>query len=91
MAAPRHTVVANLLTGRVNDLPNALIQAHRCLKPDSAFTGAMFGGDSVLELRTSLQLSELERDRDSLGSATAVIDQAMLSNPNDVVSVPATL
>ncbi|KAI9179953.1 hypothetical protein H9P43_005314 [Blastocladiella emersonii ATCC 22665] len=55
-------VVSNLSMHWVNDLPGVLIQAHRCLKPDGVFIGAMLGGDSVFELRTSLQLAELERE-----------------------------
>ncbi len=31
------------------------------LKPDAPFLGVMFGGDTLFELRTSLQLAELER------------------------------
>ena len=33
----------------------------RCLKKDCAFIGAMFAGDTLFELRVSLQLAELER------------------------------
>jgi len=33
----------------------------RCLKKDSPFIGAMFAGDTLFELRVSLQLAELER------------------------------
>jgi NADH dehydrogenase [ubiquinone] 1 alpha subcomplex assembly factor 5 len=39
-----------------------LIQIRRSLKPDGVFVGAMFGGDTLFELRTSLQLAELERE-----------------------------
>lgn len=45
----------------VNDLPGALIQFNRALKPDSPFLGCLFGGDTLFELRTSLQLAEQER------------------------------
>lgn len=38
-----------------------LAQAARLLKPDSPFLAAIFGGDSLFELRTSLQLADLER------------------------------
>ncbi|NXH48666.1 NDUF5 hydroxylase, partial [Dicaeum eximium] len=37
-------------------------QIHQVLKPDGAFIGAMFGGDTLYELRCSLQLAELERE-----------------------------
>ncbi|CAK7263361.1 hypothetical protein SEPCBS57363_000538 [Sporothrix epigloea] len=44
-----------------NDLPGVLTQINRLLKPDSPFLGAMLGGDTLYELRTSLQLAEQER------------------------------
>ncbi|XP_044519349.1 arginine-hydroxylase NDUFAF5, mitochondrial isoform X2 [Gracilinanus agilis] len=46
----------------VNDLPRAFKQIHHVLKPDGVFIGAMFGGDTLFELRCSLQLAELERE-----------------------------
>ncbi|KAI9222103.1 S-adenosyl-L-methionine-dependent methyltransferase [Blastocladiella britannica] len=55
-------VVSNLSLHWVNDLPGTLIQTRQCLKPDGVFIGAMLGGDSLFELRTSLQLAELERE-----------------------------
>ncbi|KDN53020.1 S-adenosyl-L-methionine-dependent methyltransferase [Tilletiaria anomala UBC 951] len=45
-----------------NDLPGALIQIRRALKPDGVFVGAICGGDTLFELRTSLQLAEQERE-----------------------------
>ena len=45
-----------------NDLPGALIQIQRALKPDGLFIGAICGGDTLFELRTSLQLAEQERE-----------------------------
>ncbi|NXU74596.1 NDUF5 hydroxylase, partial [Oreotrochilus melanogaster] len=39
-----------------------LLQIHQVLKPDGVFIGAMFGGDTLYELRCSLQLAELERE-----------------------------
>lgn len=45
-----------------NDLPGALIQIRRALKPDGVFIGALSGGDTLFELRTSLQLAEQERE-----------------------------
>lgn len=46
----------------VNDLPGTLIQIRRTLRPDGVFIGSMFGGDTLFELRTALQLAELERE-----------------------------
>ncbi|KAL8823349.1 MAG: hypothetical protein Q9191_005937 [Dirinaria sp. TL-2023a] len=45
----------------INDLPSLLAQINHILKPDSPFIAAMLGGDSLYELRTSLQLSEQDR------------------------------
>lgn len=55
-------VVSNLALHWANDLPGALIQARHALKPDGVFIGALFGGDTLYELRTALQLAETERD-----------------------------
>lgn len=45
----------------VNDLPAILANINTVLKPDSPFLAAMLGGDSLFELRTSLQLADLDR------------------------------
>ncbi|KAL8173353.1 UNVERIFIED_CONTAM: NADH dehydrogenase [ubiquinone] 1 alpha subcomplex assembly factor 5 [Gekko kuhli] len=55
-------VVSSLSLHWVNDLPKALHEIHQVLKPDGVFVGAMFGGDTLYELRCSLQLAELERE-----------------------------
>ncbi|KAI8971083.1 S-adenosyl-L-methionine-dependent methyltransferase [Pilobolus umbonatus] len=55
-------VVSCLSLNWVNDLPGALIQIKNSLQPDGVFIGAMFGGDTLFELRTSLQLAEVERE-----------------------------
>ena len=52
-------VLSSLSLHWVNDLPGMLSQANRILKPDSPFLAAMLGGDSLFELRTSLQLADL--------------------------------
>lgn len=44
----------------VNDLPGALIQIRRALKPDGLFIAALFGGDTLTELRQSLAEAEIE-------------------------------
>jgi len=43
-----------------NDLPGALIQIRRALVPDGLFLGAIFGGDTLTELRQSLTEAEIE-------------------------------
>ncbi|KAJ8139606.1 hypothetical protein OY671_007183 [Metschnikowia pulcherrima] len=55
------TVISNLSLHWINDLPQALANINRVLKPDGLFMGTIFGGDTLYELRTSLQLAELER------------------------------
>ncbi|KAJ3033895.1 hypothetical protein HDV00_005664 [Rhizophlyctis rosea] len=55
-------IVSSLSLHWVNDLPGTLIQARRALKPDGLFLAGMFGGDTLYELRTSLQLAEIERE-----------------------------
>jgi NADH dehydrogenase [ubiquinone] 1 alpha subcomplex assembly factor 5 len=42
----------------INDLPGLFKQIHHKLKEDGCFIAAMVGGDSLYELRGSLQLAE---------------------------------
>jgi len=59
--APRFDLVlSNLSLHWVNDLPGALVQANRCLKPDGLFLGAILGGDTLHELRDCLMQAELD-------------------------------
>ncbi|XP_054460847.1 arginine-hydroxylase NDUFAF5, mitochondrial [Anoplopoma fimbria] len=55
-------VVSSLSLHWINDLPGALKQIHQVLKPDGVFIGAMVGGETLYELRCSLQLAETERE-----------------------------
>lgn len=54
-------VVSNLSMHWVNDLPGCLTQIKNVLVPDGVFIGSIFGGDTLYELRCSLQLAEIER------------------------------
>ena len=54
-------VVSSLSLHWINDLPSLLAQVARVLQPDSPFLAAMLGGDSLYELRSSLQLADLDR------------------------------
>ena len=54
-------VLSSMSLHWINDLPGVLAQINNILKPDSPFLGAMLGGDTLFELRTSLQLAEQER------------------------------
>lgn len=53
-------VVSNLAMHWVNDLPGAMLQANRSLKPDGLFLASIFGGETLKELRQSLMLAENE-------------------------------
>ena len=44
----------------VNDLPGALIQIGRILKPDGLLLGAMLGGATLWQLRQALAAAESE-------------------------------
>ncbi len=51
-------VISSLSLHWVNNLPAALLEIARCLKPDGLFLAAMFGEKTLLELRRSLIASE---------------------------------
>jgi len=53
-------VLSNLSLHWVNDLPGALAQARRSLKPDGLFLGALLGGDTLNELHHALKTAEIE-------------------------------
>jgi NADH dehydrogenase [ubiquinone] 1 alpha subcomplex assembly factor 5 len=54
-------VISNLVLHWINDLPGILHQINRCLTPDGLFLAALLGGDTLYELRGSIQLAEQER------------------------------
>jgi SAM-dependent methyltransferase len=53
-------VVSALALQSVNDLPGALVQVRRALKPDGLFLAALLGGDTLTELRQSFAAAEAE-------------------------------
>lgn len=53
-------VVSCLSLHAVNDLPGALVQVRRALKPDGLFLGCLFGGGTLGELRQALSIAESE-------------------------------
>ena len=55
-------VISNLALHWVNDLPGALVQIRRALKPDGLFLASLFGPDTLGELRTCLAEAEIELD-----------------------------
>jgi SAM-dependent methyltransferase len=53
-------VVSSLGLHWTNDLPGALVQIRRALKPDGLFLAALLGGSTLIELRTCLFEAEAE-------------------------------
>jgi SAM-dependent methyltransferase len=53
-------VVSGLALQHANDLPGALIQIRRTLRPDGLFLGCMLGGATLTELRQALTEAESE-------------------------------
>ncbi|AXE65576.1 SAM-dependent methyltransferase [Hyphomonas sp. CACIAM 19H1] len=53
-------VVSPLTLHWVNDLPGALVQIRRILKPDGLFLGALFGAGTLAELREVMSEAETE-------------------------------
>jgi SAM-dependent methyltransferase len=61
LAAESLDLAASLLAlHAVNDLPGALIQIKRALRPDGLFIACLLGGQSLTELRQSLLAAEVE-------------------------------
>ncbi len=59
-AAHSFDLVVSLLSLHwVNDLPGALVQVRQALKPDGLFLAAMFGGETLKELRAALAEAEI--------------------------------
>ena len=53
-------VLSNLSLHWANDLPGALVQIRRSLKPDGLFLAALLGEGTLQELRTALMAAEME-------------------------------
>ncbi len=53
-------VLSNLSLHWVNDLPGALAQMRRAVKPDGLLLATLFGGETLRELRTALLEAEIE-------------------------------
>jgi NADH dehydrogenase [ubiquinone] 1 alpha subcomplex assembly factor 5 len=54
-------VISNLALHWINDLPGIMVQINRSLVADGLFLAAILGGDTLYELRGSIQLAEQER------------------------------
>ncbi len=73
-----------------SDLPGTLIQLRRALKPDGLLLAAMFGGSTLVELRTALFEAELAEEggvsprvspTTELGDAAALLQRAGFAMP----------
>ncbi|KAI0065953.1 S-adenosyl-L-methionine-dependent methyltransferase [Artomyces pyxidatus] len=73
-------IVSCLSLHWVNDLPGVLVQIKEALKPDGVFMGALFGGDTLFELRTALQLAEVEREGGISPHISPMADPRDMSN-----------
>ena len=82
--------VSNLALHWTADLPGALIQLRRTLKPDGLLLAAMLGGRTLVELRTALFEAELAEEGGvgprlspsiELGDAAALLQRAGFALP----------
>ncbi|KAF8592760.1 S-adenosyl-L-methionine-dependent methyltransferase [Ramaria rubella] len=76
----QEAIVSCLSLHWVNDLPGTLIQIKNALKPDGFFLAAMFGGETLFELRTSLQVAEVEREGGISPHVSPMTDTRDVSN-----------
>jgi NADH dehydrogenase [ubiquinone] 1 alpha subcomplex assembly factor 5 len=83
-------VVSNLVLHWTSDLPGALVQLRRVLRPDGLLLAAMLGGQTLVELRTALFDAELEQEGGvsprvspavELGDAAALLTRAGYALP----------
>jgi len=64
----------------VNDLPGALAQIRRALKPDGLFLAALIGGETLGELRESLAVAESEIDGGASPRVSPFVDVRTLGS-----------
>ena len=69
-------VASTLSLHWVNDLPGALVQIRRALKPDGLFLAAMLGGDTLIELRRAFLEAEAETTGGTSPHTSPVADVA---------------
>jgi SAM-dependent methyltransferase len=83
-------VVSNLILHWAADLPGALAQLRRVLRPDGLLLAAMLGGQTLIELRAALFDAELEEEGGvsprlspsiDLGDAAALLQRAGYALP----------
>ena len=69
-------IASTLALHWVNDLPGALIQIRRALKPDGLFLAPILGGDTLVELRRAFLEAEAETTGGSSPHTSPVADVA---------------
>ncbi len=83
-------ITSNLVLHWAADLPGALTQLRRALKPDGLLLAALFGGRTLVELRTALFEAELAEEGGvsprvspavELGDAAALLQRAGFALP----------
>ena len=55
-------IINNLTLHWVNDLKKSFENFNKSLKPNGAYLGSVFGGDTLQELRIAFNLAEGERE-----------------------------
>jgi NADH dehydrogenase [ubiquinone] 1 alpha subcomplex assembly factor 5 len=75
-AASFDLAVSALVLHWVGDLPGALVQLRRALKPDGLFLAALLGGRTLIELRTALIEAELAEESGASPRVSPAIDLA---------------
>jgi SAM-dependent methyltransferase len=73
-------VVSALSLQWVNDLPGALAQIRRALKPDGLFLAALIGGETLGELRESLAVAESEIEGGASPRVSPFVEVRMLGS-----------
>ncbi|KAK1232102.1 hypothetical protein PQX77_004760 [Marasmius sp. AFHP31] len=76
----QEAIVSCLSLHWMNDLPGVLVQVKEALKPDGLFLGAMLGGETLFELRTALQLAEVDREGGISPHISPMTDSRDVSN-----------
>jgi len=76
-------VVSNMALHWINDLPGALIQIRRSLRPDGFFLAVMAGGDTLVELRRHLMEAEIAATG---GAATRISPMVDVRTAGDLLA-----
>jgi SAM-dependent methyltransferase len=67
-------VISNLALHWTNDLPGALLQLRRALKPDGLLLAAMLGGETLIDLRAALIEADLVESGGAFPRVSPVAD-----------------